>query len=58
MYTDCPPKIIIGLSALITFEIVNYNLNMPHDYKNITNYLYFGESPIRFGSVVTKKCGF
>ena len=28
------------------------------DYKNKTNYLHFGENPIRFGSVVTKKCGF
>ena len=24
----------------------------------VTNYLHFGENPIRFGSVVTKKCGF
>ena len=42
--TDCPrKKMIIGLSASITFEIVNY--------KHITNYLHFGENPIRFGSV-------
>ena len=28
------------------------------DYKNITNYLHFGENPFRFGSVVMKKYGF
>ena len=31
---------------------------MLYDYKTITNYLHFGENPIRFGSVVTKKYGF
>ena len=31
---------------------------MLYDYKTITNYMHFGENPIRFGSVVTKKYGF
>ena len=31
---------------------------MLYDYKTITNYLHFGQKPIRFGSVVTKKYGF
>ena len=28
---------------------------MLQDYKTITNDLHFGDNPIRFGSVVTKK---
>ena len=34
------------------------NMNMLYEYKNVTNYLHFGENPIRFGSVGTKKIGF
>ena len=31
---------------------------MLYDWKNIIYYLHFGENLIRFGSVVTEKCGF
>ena len=33
-------------------------LNMLLYYKNINNYLHFGENPIRFGPVVKKICEF
>ena len=45
------------------FSINNFQKNQKCEliwirYRNITNYLHFGENPIRFASVVTKKLRF
>ena len=67
-YTDCPPqkkkkKKRKKKEDNQTFSINNFrNCELTQIcfriIKNITNYLHFGENPIRFGSVVTKKFGF